>query len=60
MEQGLAVLTEPISKTQLLQARLAIGLVVGLIVLGVAWYGLRHRKSRPTVEQTFLTGPAGR
>jgi hypothetical protein len=33
------VLTEPPSKNQLLQARLAIGLVVGLIVLGVVCYG---------------------
>jgi hypothetical protein len=33
------VLTELPSKNQLLQARLAIGLVVGLVVLGVVCYG---------------------
>jgi hypothetical protein len=34
-----ALLTEPISRTQLLQARAAILILVGLVVLGAIWYG---------------------
>jgi hypothetical protein len=53
---------EPISKSQLLQARLALGLVVGLIVLGVVCYGFAtetlHRMwanlvARPGGPMTF-------
>jgi hypothetical protein len=57
MEQGL-VLTEPPSKNQLLQARLAIGLVVGLIVLGVVCYGF----ATETLERAWenlLARPGG-
>jgi hypothetical protein len=53
---------EPISKSQLLQARLALGLVVGLMVLGVVCYGFAtetlHRMwanlvARPSGPMTF-------
>lgn len=37
---GLTDLREPIPKSQLLQARIAVALVVGLLVIGVAWYGV--------------------
>lgn len=58
MEQGLAVLTEPISKNQLLQARLAIGLVVGLIVLGVVCYGFAT-ETLDRVWANLLARPSG-
>lgn len=53
---------EPISKSQLLQGRLALGLVVGLMVLGVVCYGFAtetlHRMwanlvARPGGPMTF-------
>jgi hypothetical protein len=53
---------EPISKSQLLQGRLALGLVVGLMVLGVVCYGFAtetlHRMwanlvARPSGPMTF-------
>jgi hypothetical protein len=34
------ILTDAPSKTQILQARIAMLLVVGLLALGVAWYGV--------------------
>jgi hypothetical protein len=57
MEQGL-VLTEPPSKNQLLQARLAIGLVVGLIVLGVVCYGFAT-ETLDRVWTNLLARPGG-
>jgi len=32
--------TEPVSKSQLWQARLAVAILVALVILGVAWYGI--------------------
>ena len=58
MEQGLAVLTEPISKNQLLQARLAVGLVVGLVVLGVVCYGFAT-ETLDRVWANLLARPSG-
>ena len=58
MEQGLAVLAEPISKNQLLQARLAIGLVVGLIVVGVVCYGFAT-ETLDRVWANLLARPGG-
>jgi hypothetical protein len=40
MGQGLADVTEPFSKSQIWQARIAAVLVLGLLALGVAWYGV--------------------
>jgi hypothetical protein len=40
MRQGLTDVAEPISKGQLLQARLAVAILLALIILGVAWYGI--------------------
>jgi len=34
------ILTDAPSKTQILQARIALLLLVGLVALGVAWYGI--------------------
>ena len=40
MGPGLTDVTETISKGQLLQARLAVALLLALLILGVAWYGI--------------------
>ena len=52
------VLTAPPSKSQLLQARLAIGLVVGLIVLGVVCYGFATETVNRAWEN-LLARPGG-
>jgi hypothetical protein len=40
MGQGLTDVAEPVSKSQLLQARLAVAILFVLFVAGVAWYGI--------------------
>jgi hypothetical protein len=57
MEQGL-ILTEPPSRNQVFQARLAIGLVVGLIVLGVVCYGFAT-ETLHRVWANLLARPGG-
>lgn len=57
-EQGLALLTEPISKTQLLQARVAVVLLIGLFILGVAWYGV-SAESLGRLWRDVLDRPGG-
>ena len=57
-DQGLALLTEPISKTQLLQARLAVVLLIGLFILGVAWYGV-SAESLSRLWRDVLDRPGG-
>ena len=56
MEQGLAVLTE--SKNQLLQARVAVVLLVGLLILGAFWYGL-SAESLDRLWRDILDRPGG-
>jgi hypothetical protein len=58
MEQGLAVLTEAPSRNQLFQARLAVTLVVGLIVLGVVCYGF-SAETLDRVQANLLARPSG-
>ncbi len=58
MEQGLRDLTEPPSKNQVLQARVAILLVVGLFALGVAWYGVTA-ESLGRLWSDILDRPSG-
>jgi hypothetical protein len=40
MGPDLTDVTEPVSKSQLLQARLAVAILLALLILAVAWYGI--------------------
>jgi hypothetical protein len=51
-------LTDAPSKTQILQARIAILLVVGLFALGVAWYGVTE-ESLGRLWRDILDRPGG-
>jgi hypothetical protein len=50
--------TDSPSKSQILQARLAAGLIVGLIVLGVLWYGFSF-ESFDRLWRDLLERPGG-
>jgi len=43
--QRVRAVTDAPSKSAILQARIAVLLLVGLVVLGVAWYGNLRRES---------------
>jgi len=55
--QGLTV-AEPISKSQLLQARLAVAILLVLLVLAVAWYGI-SAQSLGRLWRDILDRPGG-
>jgi len=57
-DQGLTLLTERISKIQLLQARAAVVLLIGLFILGVAWYGV-SAESLGRLWRDVLDRPGG-
>ena len=52
-------MTETASKTQVLLARLAVGLVVAFAVLGLALYGF-SAEVRQRIWQNLLDRPPGR
>jgi len=58
MGQGLTDVAEPISKSQLLQARLAVAILLALLVLAVAWYGITE-ESLGRLWQDILDRPGG-
>ena len=58
MGQGLTDVTEPISKSQVWQARIAALLVLGLLALGVAWYGVTE-ESLGRLWTDILDRPTG-
>jgi hypothetical protein len=51
-------LTEPPSKSQLLQARIAVGLIVGFVVLGIVFYGFAT-ETLARVWANLLDRPGG-
>lgn len=57
-DEGLTLLTEPISKIQLLQARAAVALLIGLFILGLAWYGI-SAESLGRLWRDVLDRPGG-
>jgi hypothetical protein len=56
--QDVRALTDAPSKTQILQAQIAILLVVGLFALGVAWYGIT-KESLGRLWSDILDRPGG-
>jgi hypothetical protein len=58
MGQGLTDVTGPISKGQILQARVALLLVLGFLALGVAWYGVTA-ESLDRLWTDILDRPSG-
>ena len=51
-------MTEPISRNQLLQARLAVVILGGLLILGTIWYGLT-KESLGQLWSDILDRPGG-
>jgi hypothetical protein len=58
MGQGLTDVAEPISKSQIWQARIALLLLLGLLALGVAWYGVDD-ESLGRLWKDILDRPGG-
>src|ERR1700756_2439613 len=58
MGQGLTDMTETTSKTQLLQGRLAVAILLALIIVGVGWYGITE-ESLGRLWSDILDRPGG-
>jgi hypothetical protein len=58
MGQGLTGMAEPVSRSQVWQARIALLLVLGLLALGVAWYGVTD-ESLGRLWRDILDRPGG-
>jgi hypothetical protein len=55
---GLGDVTEPITRTQIVQAQIAVGLLVLLLILAAAWYGFTQ-ESLDRLWRDILDRPGG-
>jgi hypothetical protein len=58
VRQGLTDVTEPISKSQILQAQIAVALLVALLISGAFWYGVTE-ESLDRLWKDILDRPGG-